>query len=158
MKNEIKRRRFGKTDLMVTELSFGAMNLRLLDNVEQTYEILNYVLDRGVNLIDTARAYNGKLKDGTQIESEVLVGNTIRSRKDLKEHLNKFISLLEDSNMEVRKSAIKILFNFSKDNEGRYYHTIIIYNHTIIIYYHTLYHGLTQHAILYYNMAYYTIP
>ena len=84
---DIKRRKFGKTGLMVTELSFGAMNLRLLDNQEQAFEILDYVLGSGVNLIDTARVYNGTLKDGTIIESEVLVGQAIRNRKKSNEPL-----------------------------------------------------------------------
>lgn len=47
MKSIIKRRRLGRTGLSVFELSFGAMNLRLLDSVEQANEILNFVLDQG---------------------------------------------------------------------------------------------------------------
>lgn len=85
MKSLIKRRRFGKTGLYVSELSFGAMNLRKLDTSEEAYKILNYVLDQGINLIDTARAYNGENSSGEIVESEVLVGNAIRNRKDLDE-------------------------------------------------------------------------
>ncbi|MFW5980592.1 MAG: aldo/keto reductase [Halanaerobiaceae bacterium] len=85
MEKEIKRRKFGKTGLEVTELSFGAMNLRRLDTFKEAYEILNYVLDSGINLIDTARAYNGENGEGKLLESEVLVGNAIRNRTDLEE-------------------------------------------------------------------------
>lgn len=85
MKTIIKRRRFGRTGLSVSELSFGAMNLRRLTTSEEAYKILNYVLDQGVNLIDTARAYNGQNSSGEMIESEVLVGNAIRNRTDLDE-------------------------------------------------------------------------
>src|SRR5690554_3292814 len=85
MNSGIKRRKLGRTGLSVTELSFGAMNLRLLDSPEQAYEILNYVLDKGINLIDTARAYNGENKHGQIMESEALVGNAICKRTDLKE-------------------------------------------------------------------------
>ena len=85
MKSRIKRRRLGRTGLYVSELSFGAMNLRLLDTTAEAYEILNYVLDQGVNFIDTARAYNGENKSGELVESEVLVGTAIRSRTDLDE-------------------------------------------------------------------------
>ncbi len=73
---KIRRRRFGRTEQEVTELSFGAMNLRLLETIDEAYEILNYVLDSGINLIDTARAYNGTNGSGQEVESEVLVGNT----------------------------------------------------------------------------------
>jgi aryl-alcohol dehydrogenase-like predicted oxidoreductase len=71
----IKRRKFGRTGLYVSELSFGAMNLRRLATSEEAYTILNYVLDLGVNLIDTARAYNGQNSSDEMIESEVLVGD-----------------------------------------------------------------------------------
>ncbi len=82
---KIGRRRLGRTELQVTELAFGAMNLRRLDTVEEAYTILNYVLDQGVNLIDTARGYSGENKEGALVESEVLVGNAIRNRTDLSE-------------------------------------------------------------------------
>ena len=82
---KIGRRRFGRTELQVTELAFGAMNLRRLDTAEEAYTILNYVLDQGVNLIDTARGYSGENKEGALVESEVLVGNAIRNRTDLSE-------------------------------------------------------------------------
>ncbi len=82
---ELRRRRLGRTELQVTELAFGAMNLRRLDTVEEAYTILNYVLDQGVNLIDTARGYSGENREGVLVESEVLVGNAIRKRTDLAE-------------------------------------------------------------------------
>ncbi len=85
MKSRIKRRKFGRTGLYVSELSFGAMNLRMLDSLEEAEEILNYVLDQGINLIDTARAYNGVNGQGDFVESEVMVGNAIRNRTDLDE-------------------------------------------------------------------------
>ena len=85
MEKDIERRKFGETGLEVTELSFGAMNLRRLDTFKEAYQILNYVLDCGVNLIDTARAYNGENGQNKLLESEVVVGNAIRQRKDLEE-------------------------------------------------------------------------
>lgn len=85
MKSRIKRRRLGRTGLCVSELSYGAMNLRLLDTIDEAYEILDYVLDQGINLIDTARAYNGVNGNGEMVESEVLVGDAIRRRTDLDE-------------------------------------------------------------------------
>ncbi len=82
---QLNRRRLGKTEKMVTELSFGAMNLRSVDTIAQVKELIYFVLDYGVNLIDTARAYNGENISGELVESEVLVGNVIASRTDLKE-------------------------------------------------------------------------
>ncbi len=53
---KIRRRRFGRTELQVTELAFGAMNLRRLDTAEEAYTILKYVLDQGVNLIRSSKS------------------------------------------------------------------------------------------------------
>ena len=35
MKENIRKRRFGRTELMITELGFGAMNLRMLPKRQQ---------------------------------------------------------------------------------------------------------------------------
>ena len=85
MKTAIHRRRLGKTGLMVSELSLGAMNLRRLGSFDEAYAIVNYVLDQGVNLIDTARAYKGEIAPGILLESEKVVGRVIRQRTDLDE-------------------------------------------------------------------------
>jgi predicted aldo/keto reductase-like oxidoreductase len=85
MKSKIKRRKFGNTGLYVSELSFGSMNLRLLDSPEQAYELLDYVLDQGINLIDTAREYCKMNKDGYLMESEYFVGQAIEKRTGLDE-------------------------------------------------------------------------
>lgn len=85
LESRVNRRKFGNTGLNVSEVSFGAMNLRLLETEQLAYDILNYVLDEGINLIDTARAYKGVNGEGKEVESEVLVGNAIRQRTDLDE-------------------------------------------------------------------------
>jgi hypothetical protein len=87
MNAKIKRRRLGRTELMVTELSFGAMNLRLLKSFDEARTIVNHVLDNGVNLIDTARAYKGDIAPGVTLESERIVGEVVRQRTDLAEPL-----------------------------------------------------------------------
>ncbi|NLO35435.1 MAG: hypothetical protein GX112_03660 [Clostridiaceae bacterium] len=87
MDGKIKRRRLGRTELMVTELSFGAMNLRLLKSFDEARTIVNHVLDQGVNLIDTARAYKGEIATGVILESEQVVGEVVRSRPCLDEPL-----------------------------------------------------------------------
>lgn len=140
-KPAIRRRDFGKTGLRVTELGFGAMNLRLLDTLDEAYEIVGYVLDQGVNLIDTARAYNGKNKQGSLVESEVIVGNTIRQRTDLfepivvvtKGHGYTLGALEEDLATSLRKlgisgkghltiggNAVKLVYFFHGINRQRW--------------------------------------
>ena len=85
MESRVSRRRFGRTGLHVSEVSFGAMNLRKCRNVEEAKKTLSFVLDSGINLIDTARAYNGENGEGVLVESEALVGEAIRHRTDLDE-------------------------------------------------------------------------
>lgn len=141
MDKSIARRRFGKTGIEVTELSFGAMNLRRLDNFDEAYQILNFVLDSGINLIDTARAYNGENGQGELVESEVLVGNTIRERTDLTEpiviitkghgytleELDKEVQISLDKlgvtgkgNLKIGDNDIKLVYLFHGINEDRW--------------------------------------
>jgi len=70
MVKEIKKRRLGRTNLMVTELGFGAMNIPEVREGEKTLE---RALDLGVNFIDTARAYPN---------SEYIIGQVMRARAD----------------------------------------------------------------------------
>lgn len=85
MQTKIKRRKLGRTGLMVSELSLGAMNLRMLKSFDEAFEIVNHVLDQGINLIDTARAYKGEIAPGVLLESESIVGQAIAARTDLDE-------------------------------------------------------------------------
>jgi len=65
---ELKKRRLGRTSLMVTELGLGAMDT---PQVKEGEETLHLALDMGINFIDTARQYQ---------DSEYLIGKVIRSR------------------------------------------------------------------------------
>lgn len=64
----------GKTGLSVSQLGFGAAPIGMLDiEVQQVGRLLNQLLDRGVNLIDTAACYQG---------SEDAIGQTVGGRRD----------------------------------------------------------------------------
>lgn len=66
--------RFGKTDLQVSRLGFGAAPIGFLKtDQERVAGILNLMLDQGVNLIDTAAMYQG---------SEEVIGNAVGHRRD----------------------------------------------------------------------------
>ena len=73
----LARRRLGRTDLEVTALGFGAMNLRLV-RPPAALRTLAFVLGAGVNFIDTSETYNKEFPDGTRSESETLIGEAIR--------------------------------------------------------------------------------
>jgi aryl-alcohol dehydrogenase-like predicted oxidoreductase len=65
---------FGKTGLKVSRIAFGAGPIGYLDSSqEKAGKVLNLLLDRGVNVIDTAAAYLG---------SEELIGKAVGHRRD----------------------------------------------------------------------------
>ena len=68
---EIPTRTLGRTDLEVTTLGYGAMELRELDD-ESAETILNAVLDAGINFIDTSIDYG---------RSEELIGKFASRRR-----------------------------------------------------------------------------
>ncbi|MGB4861625.1 MAG: aldo/keto reductase [Tepidiformaceae bacterium] len=65
---ELKKRRLGRTDLLVSELGLGAMDTPHSPEATPTIET---ALDLGIDFIDTAREYEG---------SEFLLGKVIRHR------------------------------------------------------------------------------
>ncbi len=70
MLREIRKRRLGRTNLLVTELGFGAMNIT---EVQEGKRTLERALDLGINYIDTARVYpNG----------EYIIGQVIKEREE----------------------------------------------------------------------------
>ena len=72
---EIKKRRLGKTNLLVAELGLGAMDTPQVPEGEET---LHLALDLGINFVDTAREYHG---------SEYLIGQVVRARQGGRFHI-----------------------------------------------------------------------
>ena len=68
----MKTRRFGRTELSVTELGYGAMELSEMEEA-QADRLLNSVLDAGINFVDTSPDYG---------VSEELIGRSISRRRD----------------------------------------------------------------------------
>ena len=93
LQTKVKRRPLGKTGVMVSEVSFGAMNLRTLPDHDAVNTLINGVLAQGINCIDTARGYNtmelpnAHNETGVVIESEVMLGKLISARTDIDEPL-----------------------------------------------------------------------
>jgi len=74
----MKRRKFGNTDLMVSELGLGCYGMSGVygpsDDVEATATI-HLALDRGINFLDTSASYG-------QGHNHRLIGAAIRGRRD----------------------------------------------------------------------------
>lgn len=70
----MERNTFGKTGLEISPIGFGGAPIGLLETGQQQVgEVLNLLLDSGVNLIDTAAAYRG---------SEEAIGKAVADRRD----------------------------------------------------------------------------
>jgi len=74
---EMRRRRFGHTDLQVSEFGLGCARLGgIFKQQPAEFEnILSAALDAGINFFDTAAMYS-------QGESEALIGRTLRRRRN----------------------------------------------------------------------------
>mgnify|MGYP001397598388 CR=1 FL=1 len=71
-------RKFGHTNIQLSELGFGAMRFPLTEEFEPTKideakarEMLYYAIDHGVNIIDTAFPYHGQV-------SEIFLGRALK--------------------------------------------------------------------------------
>ncbi len=70
----MEKRKLGRTGLEVSALGFGGGPVGFLGTEQQRVtDILNYLLDNGVNFIDTAAGYPG---------SEEAIGNAVSHRRD----------------------------------------------------------------------------
>jgi aryl-alcohol dehydrogenase-like predicted oxidoreductase len=70
----MEKRKFGKTGFEVSALGFGGGPVGYLaTDRQEVSNILNLLLDRGVNLIDTAASYEG---------SEIAIGESVSHRRD----------------------------------------------------------------------------
>jgi aryl-alcohol dehydrogenase-like predicted oxidoreductase len=70
----MQKRTFGRTNLSVSPLGFGGAPIGYLNtDRKQVIQLLNLLLDSGVNLIDTAASYPG---------SEEVIGEAIGNRRD----------------------------------------------------------------------------
>nr|WP_300006220.1 aldo/keto reductase [Tissierella sp.] len=63
----MKKRRLGKTELMVSPVGFGGIPIQRLDE-DLAYDLLKEAYENGMNFIDTARGY---------MESEALLGSAL---------------------------------------------------------------------------------
>ncbi|MEL6388569.1 MAG: NADP(H)-dependent aldo-keto reductase [Bacteroidota bacterium] len=73
-------RKLGRTDLEVSVICLGTMNMGEQNDEQEGHEQLDYSLDQGVNFIDTAELYSVPPKPETQGSTERIIGTWIKKR------------------------------------------------------------------------------
>lgn len=79
MVRKMEKIKFGKTNLKVSRIGLGTLAFghksKGIQDKEQIYDCLNFALDNGINLLDTAEEYAGGL-------TEKYIGNVLKDRED----------------------------------------------------------------------------
>lgn len=78
----MKQRRLGRTDLLVSEICLGTMNMGAQNDERQGFEQMDYALERGINFFDTAELYAIPPLPETQGATETIIGNWFAARKN----------------------------------------------------------------------------
>jgi aryl-alcohol dehydrogenase-like predicted oxidoreductase len=110
----MRRKRWGRTNLDVSELSLGTVELGLeygIGNNRRPSEweagaLLHYALDRGINLIDTARAYG---------DAERVIGKALKGQRQEYVLVSKVLPVPEEP-MKVRSQVEESLVQLQTDH------------------------------------------
>lgn len=78
----MKKRTLGKSSLVVSPITFGANVFGWTLNEKESFHILDEFVDAGFNFIDTADTYSKWVEGNQGGESETIIGNWIKSRKN----------------------------------------------------------------------------
>ena len=71
---------FGTTDWQVSRIALGTMTFGQQNTEEEGHRQLDYAMERGINLIDTAEMYSVPPRPETQGSTERIIGTWIRAR------------------------------------------------------------------------------
>ena len=98
--------RLGRTDLVVSEVGFGAIPIIRLDR-SQAVDVLRHAWERGINFFDTANAYrDSEEKIGAAFagmrDRVILATKTLRRDGDgVREHLERSLKMLQTDYLDL---------------------------------------------------------
>ncbi len=85
MNDKMQYRYLGKSNLEISFMGLGTMNLGEKANEKESHDILNKAIDSGINFVDTANVYGRRV--GTIGLSESIIGNWLHSHPSLRNEI-----------------------------------------------------------------------
>ncbi len=76
----MKKNKLGNTDIMVSEICLGTMTWGQQNNEEEAHEQLSFVIEKGINFIDTAEMYAIPPKKETYGLTETYIGSWLKNQ------------------------------------------------------------------------------
>ena len=77
----MKFKKLGNTDIDVSLICLGTMNMGEQNTQEESFEQMDYSLEKGVNFFDTAEVYAVPPRKETQGKSEEIIGKLVYRKK-----------------------------------------------------------------------------
>ncbi|SHH76537.1 aldo/keto reductase [Clostridium grantii] len=117
--------RLGRTNLMVTRSSFGALPIQRL-SFEESKNILRKAYDNGINFFDTARAYSdSEEKIGyalSDVRSNIIIATKshAKDKKTLLDHIETSLSKLKTDYIDILQLHNPAILPDPNDDEGLY--------------------------------------
>ena len=102
----MKQMKLGQTDLVVSELGFGAIPIIRLGK-KDAVQVLRYAVERGINFFDTANAYKDSEEKIGEAFSEmrdrvVLATKTLRrDGAGMSEHLERSLTMMRTDHIDL---------------------------------------------------------
>ena len=78
----MKYKKLGATDLDVSLICLGTMNMGEQNSQDEAFEQMDYSVEKGVNFFDTAEVYAVPPRKETQGKTEEIIGNWFQKRKN----------------------------------------------------------------------------
>ena len=78
----MKYKKLGNSDIKVSKLCLGTMTFGEQNSKKESFQLMNYAFERGINFIDTAEIYPIYPKKETSGKSEEIIGDWIKEKKN----------------------------------------------------------------------------
>ena len=109
----MKYRKLGNTDIDVSVICLGTMTFGEQNSQDESFEQMDYAIDRGINFFDTAELYSVMPRKETYGKTEEIIGNWFQKRKkrDKVFLASKIASKSEDGLEWIRGGSSKLGFD-----------------------------------------------